>query len=578
MKTTVPTLAALVLLLLFGVSPAQSGDMAEIEQISKSGATLGPEITSRFPLGEQSIDDDTGINVLIDLSHQANFFAMWRLPRMLRSAGFRATGSQASLDSVLAEGKFSRVRIPVGGRRPFAWWPNARYNVVVTFQKDPRAQEYLPQEVAALKRYVESGGGLVLLGGTPSRRQENEQWPLNKLAKDFGVTFSTATDTVDGVRMPVLEMSSDWERHLSGAQGKPVIVRRPYGRGRVLIIGTVRYIEPPRDRSEDASAARDRMISSLGQMIRWVAAGTEPVGGSARLPGEAGGGGPIYPEMTERIGNVIVYYARNQKKELLECVTNDMPLIKSKVEGWLPSAAPDEPMHLILSAGGGGGWAVNAYLPKEVGIISLSKTGILSIFAHELAHTMGGPPNDKGELAGNWRYGNRSEAHAGWFQGKAAALPTGKRVSHQPNKLFDFDKNGDALDLALSSDENRRKWGKGKDWTKIWWVWQKLDDRYGPTWYPRWRWVQYTRWRDEPNRRLTMDETVEDMSIAVGEDLFGFFNKIGTTLDKERFARAVFNGQTIELPAAPLDISPAGPVRLEPIGDYRKPLTYDSGR
>jgi hypothetical protein len=263
MKTTIPTLAALALLLLSGVSPAQSGDMAEIEQISKSGTTLDAEVTSRFPLGEQSIDDDTGINVLIDLSHQANFFAMWRLPRMLRSAGFRATGSQASLDSVLAEGRFSRVRIPVGGRRPFAWWPNARYNVVVTFQKDPRAQEYLPQEVAALKRYVESGGGLVLLGGTPWRRQENEQWPLNKLAKDFGVTFSTATDTVDGVRMPVLEMSSDWERHLSGAQGKPVIVRRPYGRGRVLIIGTVRYIEPPRDRSEDASAARDRMISSL---------------------------------------------------------------------------------------------------------------------------------------------------------------------------------------------------------------------------------------------------------------------------------------------------------------------------
>ena len=75
-----------------------------------------------------------------------------------------------------------------------------------------------------------------------------------------------------------------------------------------------------------------------------------------------------------------------------------------------------------------------------------------------------------------------------------------------------------------------------------------------------------------------MDETVEDMSIAVGEDLFGFFRKIGTTVNKERFARAVFNGQTIELPVAPLEIGPAGPVRLEPIGNYRKPLTFDSKR
>ena len=67
------------------------------------------------------------------------------------------------------------------------------------------------------------------------------------------------------------------------------------------------------------------------------------------------------------------------------------------------------------------------------------------------------------------------------------------------------------------------------------------------------------------------------MSIAVGEDLFGFFRKIGTTLNKERFARAVFEGRNIELSVAPLEITPAGPVRLEPIGNYREPLTGISG-
>ena len=494
MKSAVSVFTLLSVITFPVVSYSGPSDLVEIERISKSGETLGPEITERFPLREQTVRNDTGINVLVDLSHQANFFTMWRLPGMLRSAGFRATGSQASLDSVLAAGKLSRVRIPVGRRRPFAWWPNASYNVVITFQTDPRAQEYLPEEIAALKDFVNTGGGLVLLGNRPSRRQGLEQWPLNKLAREFGAAFSAATDTVDGVSMPVLELSSDWQSHLDGAKNNPVIARRRFGRGRVLIVGSVKYIEPPRDRSPAASARRDKIISALGEMIEWVAAGKPPVGGSTRLPREAAGGGPIYPELTRRIGNVIVYYAKNQKKELLDCIGEDMPLVKSKIEGWLPSVEPDEPMHLILSAGGGGGWAVNAYLPKEVGIISLNKAGVLSIFAHELAHTMGGPSNDRGKLAGSWRYGNQGEAHAGWFQGKAAALPTGKRVSHQPNRLFDFDKKGDALDLAASSDENRDKWGKGKDWTKIWWVWQKLDDRYGPTWYPRWRWVQHTRW------------------------------------------------------------------------------------
>ena len=101
---------------------------------------------------------------------------------------------------------------------------------------------------------------------------------------------------------------------------------------------------------------------------------------------------------------------------------------------------------------------------------------------------------------------------------------------------------------------------------------QKLDDRYGPTWYPRWRWVQQARWKSQPERRLSWDETVEDMSIAVGEDLFPFFRQIGTTLDKERFEQAVFEGKTIVLPVAPLEVTAAGAVRLEPIGDYRQPI------
>ncbi len=560
------------LLMLQSAAHGQVPDTAEIERISKSGETLGAEVAAKFPLRQQRLRNDTGINVLVDLSHQANFFTMWNLPGMLRRWGFRACGSQASLDTVLTPGKLSRIRISAGNRRPFAWWPNPRYNVVITFQADPRAQDYLPEEIEALKEHLRCGGGLVILGGRISKRGDFEQWPLNRLAKQFGAGFSSDSDTLDGVTMPVLDLSSDWEVCLSGANGKPVIARSQWQKGRILMVGSFGYLESMKNESSDSSAPKGQRAASFAELMTWVAGGSLPAQGEARLPTEAAGGGPIYPELSRRIGNVIVYYARNQKPELLECITKDMPLVKSKVESWLPSVPPDEPMNLILSAGGGGGWAVNAYLPKEVGIISLTKEGVLSVFAHELAHTMSGPPNDEGTLGGNWPDGNRGEAHAGWFQGKAAALPTGKRVSHEPNKLFEFDKQGNAFDLALPGSQNRDKWGKGKDWTKIWWVWQKLDDRYGPTWYPRWRWVQHTRWKNQPERQLSWDETVEDMSIAVGEDLFPFFRRIGTTLNKERFERAVFEGKTIDLPVAPLEVTPAGAVRLEPIGDYRKPI------
>ncbi|MBN1420820.1 MAG: hypothetical protein JXP34_18760, partial [Planctomycetes bacterium] len=537
---------------------AAEPDPAEIERLSKSGETLAVEIAARFPLRPQRVRDDRGINVLVDLSHQALFVTMWDLPRMLRSSGFRVSGSQATLDTVLVPGTRSRVRIPAGGRFPFAWWPTARYHVVVTHQADPNAQDYLPEEKEALARFVAGGGGLVIIGGRVTDPRASAAWPLNGLAKRFGASFATESTRFLGARVCALSLGPEWEA-THRADGKPVVARRGSGMGRIAIISS---LEPLKEIAKDL----------LPATIAWAAGEAPAAAGGARLPAEAAGGGPIYPEERRRIGNVIVYYARNQKPTLLETVEKDMPRIKEKVEGWLPSPPPDEPMHLILSAGGGGGWAVNAYLPKEVGIISLTADGILSVFAHELAHTMAGPPNAKGRIAGNWPHGNQGESHAGWFQGKAAALETGRRVSHEPNDLFRFDKDGKGLDLALSDEENGKRWGRGSQWTKIWWVWQKLDDRYGPTWYPRWRWVQSTRWQDDPDRRLTWDETVEDMSIAVGEDLFPFFIEIGTTLSKKRLASIAFQGKTLRLPVAPIKVGPAGAVRLEAVGDYTEPI------
>ena len=319
-------------------------------------------------------------------------------------------------------------------------------------------------------------------------------------------------------------------------------------------------------------------MAVLAEAVRWAAGGRAPVGGTLRLPKEAAGGGPIYPELEQNVGGVMVYYAKNQKEDLLRAVREEMPKAKRQVEAWLPSIAPDEPMYLIVSAGGGGGWAVNVYRPKETGVISLSPAGLLSVFGHEIAHTMAGPPNDAGTVAAGWPQGNQGESHAGWFQGKVVAMFSGdevrSRANRDCNRFFQFDNTGSKLDLAMDPKELRQQWGKGKEWTKIWWVWQKLDDRYGPTWYPRWRWVQHTRWQHEPDKRLTWDETVEDMSIAVGEDLFPFFHKIGTTLRRDRFDQAVFQGKTLELSVAPLTITRAGPVRLDPIGDYRKPLNF----
>ena len=489
-----PRLFSLALTLFLLAAPAMTGaneyTAAELERLSKQGETLPIDVVKGFPLREQRVRNDTGINVLVDLAHQASFFAMWSLPGELRNHGFRATGSQASLDSVLTEGTHSRVRIPVGSRYPFAWWPSPKWNVVFTYQGGPQSQDYLPEEREALCNFVKDGGGLVVACGNVFDDQQIERWTLNQLLLDFGAGLKGQSERVDESRVPSLDLNETWDVVRSGEGGAAVVARRAVGKGRVVVFSSTNLVFWDRNAAKDAADSRTNRGNQLAEAIRWAAAGSPPAGGSRRLPSEAAGGGPIYPELEQNVGGVVVYYAKNQKQELLQAVREQMPKAKQQVEAWLPSTAPDEPMYLIVSAGGGGGWAVNAYLPKETGVISLSPQGLLSVFGHELAHTMAGPLNDQGKIAASWPQGNQGESHAGWYQGKVIAMfgdgETRGKSNRDCNSLFRFDKSGSELDLAMNLDELRERWGKGKEWTKIWWVWQKLDDSKKQAWKIEW--------------------------------------------------------------------------------------------
>ena len=76
----------------------------------------------------------------------------------------------------------------------------------------------------------------------------------------------------------------------------------------------------------------------------------------------------------------------------------------------------------------------------------------------------------------------------------------------------------------------------------------------------------------EPGHKLTWEESITDMSIAVGEDLFGFFAKTGKELSIKRLKEAEFMGKTMTLAVAPIEPTAPGGVNLEAIGDFTKPI------
>ncbi|MBM3879254.1 MAG: hypothetical protein FJ387_05975 [Verrucomicrobia bacterium] len=547
-------------------------NLQQVERIWKSGQTLPAEVAARFPNPPLQVPNDTGINVLVDLAHQCAFATMWGLPAKLHPLGFRSIVSHASLHTVLTPGQLSRARVPVGramdGKplRPFGWVPNPRFNVLITYQSDPQAQPYLPDERSAVAAFVHNGGGLVIVDNGLARpdKQRLEPWAEHSLATSFGVDFQSF---IAGKTSTLLD--STWELMHQGDRPGAGVFSRTAGQGRIVLVSALSELDPGNQAPRTLADAKQALLKDI---VTWAAAGSPPVGGEARFSQTHGGGGGIYPELEERQQGAVVYYARNQKERLLAAVRQEIPTITRRLYAWLPSPVPEEPMFIILAAGGGGGWAVNAFYPKETGTISLDPVNLFGVFAHELAHTMSGPRNAQGEAAAHWFDGNQGEAHAGWWQGKILALYSDNKSMRDCNTLFQIDPNAATVDLGLPNRGAYEKWGNGAVWKKLWWIWQKLDDRYGTTWYPRWRWVQHTRWQDQPHRQLSLDQMVEDMSIACGEDLFPFFKRLGTTLQRDRLDQVHFQGQALPLPIAPLDLSPAGNARHDPIADFTQPI------
>ena len=138
------------------------------------------------------------------------------------------------------------------------------------------------------------------------------------------------------------------------------------------------------------------------------------------MPWEPEGlGGAFYPDNEIEVGGLRVLYSDNQLPSIVELARTRTTEVLAILQKMLPTPPnPGKAYYINLAAGEGGGWAENAVTPKMAGTISMKPESILSILAHELAHTMYGPEAFDGtpgcRMPDWW-----SEAHAGWFQRKA---------------------------------------------------------------------------------------------------------------------------------------------------------------
>lgn len=471
---------------------------------------------------------DSGINVLLDSSHQFSFHNHWQVQDTIRNAGHRVTGNQASLQYALVPGTPMRVRDQEdhawGGNRPFIQLPAPEFDVVFTYQSG-KSQPYLPAERKTLKQFVKAGGGLIMQCSNPEAH-------LAEVAQAFGSRLlpdAAEVNSVDDVpgldalefptTMRVAAFSAEWQV-VVGEGGAGALAWRSYGKGTVVLIV---------DGALAVARVDDRNVPNadlLDWAVRKAAEGASPRDDGRWVPWEYGGlGGAFYPENEIEVGGVSVLFADNQLPDIVELAKERFTEVMDTLQIMLPTPPnPGDAYYINLAAGNGGGWAENAITPKLAGTISTNHESILSILAHELAHTMYGPAAVDG-TAGVGLPAWFSEAHAGWFQRKTMMRLGYMNTSPYFNVgVARQDPLLDDIDLA-----NIPEGGMGAAWHKVWFIWSVLDGRYGEQWYPNWLKHVHDKYSGT-DTKLDMDGYIMSISESVGEDVAPLFERFGTTV------------------------------------------------
>ncbi len=480
---------------------------------------------------------DSGINVLLDQSHAMSFFWHWSVQDDLRCAGHRVSCSQASLHRVLTPGELanardqSQHRFPREGEgallRPMVRIPVPEYDVVVLVGAGSPLP-YLPAEVDALTRFLERGGGVVVLG-----RHTGADSPLANLVAGFGARFLPDPVTapqpgeVPGLdtearALHAAEVGDDWSVLAGGDASAALVAQRSYGAGRILLVADDRLAAAKDDQGRDAP--NRALLSWLVEQ----AAGAQPrrVGDERRAPWEHGGiGGAFYPEHALDMGGLTVYYADNQLEHIRAAAEDGFEDVRDILARLLPTPPnPGDDMYIVLAGGDGGGWAENVFVPKVAGTIATDLNAVKSILAHELTHTLNGPEafdGTPGCVPPAWW----SEAHAGFFQRKVMRELGDCHGFYSRRGVMSWDPLLREVDLA-----NLGEGEMGKAWEKVWFLWSLLDDRYGEQWYPNWLGHLHRKYAADPTHHLTMDEYIISVSESVGEDVSPLFELFGTSV------------------------------------------------
>lgn len=389
----------------------------------------------------------------------------------------------------------------------------------------PTPCPYTAKDIAAVRAFLSSGGGVVVFGSHGTFREE-KSYRANVLVKAFGAEFVPAPareplrvaeglgarelETYYGGKTLELTRPAAWEVLVADADDRPVLVRKAVGRGR-LLVGCYGL----NGRQPDA---KDPINAELWQRLL-----QDLVRGKVVDPNRPPKS--MSPEnVTEKEGLRIECsdYLAPMAEVIFEQYDRALPLLND-ICGVPPS--PGMLTTLILLPTGGGGFSSGASIGLGVwwGGFPERLYGMVELIGHEAGHS--------------------------WV------LPFAEPMWNEPIATYIGAQLAKRLDLAEEADrviqrniKNARKRDPemttydiayGRDvpgevvWGKTMWIWEELSaDR--PDALARYFRAKRRLVDPAKRKKFTPDDCAAVMSVAMERDLFPWLQSLGLTVDSSR--------------------------------------------
>ena len=383
---------------------------------------------------------------------------------------------------------------------------------------------YTAKDIAAVRDFLESGGGVLFLGSYGTFRTEAD-YRANALAKAFEAEFVDVGATQPlkpAAALGVTELESygsktlelarpdEWEVLIEDAEGRTVMARKAVGAGK-LIIGC-------HGQSGHQPDAKDPINAEMWQPLLQDLASGKTVDPDKPPAGK-------YPEHEVENKSLKVQYSDYMEpmaEIIFEQYERALPLL-NEICGVPPS--PGMLTTLILLPTGGGGFSSGVAIGLGVwwGGFPDEMYGMTELIGHEAGHSWVLP-----------------FAEPMWNE------PIATYIGAQLAKRLDMEEQANAI--ITRNIENARKHDPdlstidtayGEDvpnavhWGKAMYIWEELSKERPDALA---RYFQAKRRLVDPEKmdKYTPDDCVAAMSVAMERDLFPWMQSLGLTVDKAK--------------------------------------------